>query len=255
MNYKSGLFTVFALLSLSFVRGASGETFDSSHKLYGEVLSIYVKDGLVDYSGLKSNPRDLGAYLESTAQVTRREFEGSTGEEQLAFLINLYNARTLQLVVDNYPVKSIRDTGSGAKGPWDIDFIPLFGEKISLNTLENGIIRKQYREPRVHFVLVCAAMGCPPLLSEPYVADKLDKQLETQTKKFLGDPLRNSVDRGNKILRLSPIFEWYKADFEAVSGSVQDFLKTYYADVPLGEYGIAYTDYDWSLNDTSARVK
>ncbi len=255
MNYISGLLTVFVLLSFVFIRGASGETFDRSHKLYGEVLSLYVKDGLVDYIGLKSNPGDLEAYLESTAQVTGREFEGSTREEQLAFLIDLYNARTLQLVVDNYPVKSIRDIGSGAKGPWDIDFIPLFGEKISLNTLENGIIRKKYGEPRVHFVLVCAAMGCPPLLSEPYVADKLDKQLETQTKKFLDDPRRNSVDRGNKILRLSPIFKWYKADFETKSGSVQDFLKSHYTDVPPGEYRIVYAEYDWSLNDKSAKVK
>ncbi len=252
MNYKLVLLGILFLPYFTFIRGASGEAFDSSHKLYADVLSDYVKDGLVDYADLKSDPGDLRAYLESTAKVTRREFEGWTTNEQLAFLINLYNARTLGLIIDNYPVKSIRDIGSGGKGPWEEPVVKLFGETITLNSLEHGIIRKNYKEPSIHFVLVCAAIGCPPLLDEPYLADKLDNQLEAQTKKFLADTGKNSVDRENKILRISPIFMWYTEDFKAEAGSVPGFLNKYYGNEPLQGYIIVYTDYGWSLNDASA---
>jgi hypothetical protein len=229
--------------------------FDDTHGLYGQVLTLYVKDGLVDYRGLKSNPRDLNSYLESAAQVTRKEFDSWSKDEQLAFLINLYNARTLELIVKNYPVKSIKDIGNGGKGPWEEPVVELFGETITLNTLENGMIRRNYKEPRIHFALVCAAMGCPPLSAEPYSAGKLDDQLEAQTKKFLEDTEKNSVDRNNKTIRLSPIFEWYAADFESAAGSVPGFLKKYYGDLTHGQYIIVYTDYDWSLNDTAAKGK
>lgn len=254
MNYKSGLLTVFLFL-LAFIREAAGEPFDGSHKLYGEVLSVYVKDGLVDYRGIKSDPDDLSAYIESTEKVTLEEFERWTEGKRLAFLINLYNARTLDLVAGHYPVKSIRDIGSGGMGPWDEPVVRLFGENISLNALEHGMIRKNYKEPRIHFALVCAAIGCPPLLDEPYAGERLDEQLEAQARKFLADTGKNSVDRENKIIRLSPIFEWYAEDFEAGAGSVPGFLKKYYGSLPLEEYNIVYTEYDWSLNDISAEAK
>ncbi|MEW6146240.1 MAG: DUF547 domain-containing protein [Thermodesulfobacteriota bacterium] len=187
--------------------------------------------------------------------MTRREFEGWTRDEQLAFLINVYNAETLDLVIQNYPVKSIKEIGSGGKGPWEEPVVELFGETITLNALENGIIRKNFKEPKIHFALVCAAMGCPPLSGETYVAARLDSQLEAQTKKFLADTEKNSVDRINKTIRLSPIFEWYAADFESGAGSVPGFLKEYYGDITNGQYIIVYTDYDWSLNDISSEAK
>jgi len=249
------LWTFVLSLVIWTVSEASSSAFDDSYGTYGKVLSLCVRDGLVDYRGLKSDPGDLEAYLESTAKVTRKDFESWPEYEQLAFLINLYNARTLELIVDNYPVKSIRDIGSGGKGPWDEPVVALFGETITLNSLEHGIIRKNYKEPRIHFALVCAAVGCPPLLDEPYLADKLDNQLEARTKEFLSDPKKNSVDRGNKIIRLSPLFEWYAEDFKAEAGSVPGFLKKYYENEPFKGYIIVYTDYDWSLNDISAIVK
>lgn len=255
INWKSRLLGILVLLTIAFFHEASGEAFDKTHKLYGEVLSLYVKDGLVDYTGLKSDPGGLEAYLESTAKVTRQDFEGWPEDEQLAFLLNLYNARTLGLIVENYPVKSIRDTGSGGKGPWDKPFVKLFGETITLNSLENGIIRRNYKDPRIHFVLVCAATGCPPLLDRPYLAGSLDNQLEARTKKFLSDSGKNSVDRENKILRISPVFEWYAEDFKSEAGSVPGFLKKYYGNEPLQGYIIVYTDYDWSLNDISAKAE
>jgi hypothetical protein len=245
-------FFSFLVLTMS---AEPSSAFDHSYSLYGNVLSRYVKNGLVDYTGLKSNSRDLRSYLESTEHVSRQEFESWPQEEQLAFLINLYNARTLELVIDNYPVKSIKDIGSGGKGPWDEPVVKVFGDTISLNELENGMIRKDYKDPRIHFTLVCAATGCPPLLDKPYVGTGLDAQLETQTKRFLSDTRKNSLDEKSKTLRLSPIFEWYTGDFEAEAGSVPGFLKEYYGEIPLDGHIIVYTDYDWSLNDISDKMK
>jgi Protein of unknown function, DUF547 len=233
---------------------AASLAFDDSNQLYKNVLSLYVKYGLVDYSRLKSNPGDLNGYLERTALVGKCEFDGWTKDEQLAFLINLYNARTLRLVIAHYPVKSIRDIG-GAKGPWEEPIVTLFGETVTLDALENGIIRKNYNDPRVHFALVCAAKGCPPLSGEPYNAENLNKQLETQTQKFLADASKNSVDSKNKIIRLSPIFNWYGDDFSRAAGSVKNFIKPYYLNSPVEEFKIEYTYYDWSLNDSSAERK
>lgn len=241
-------------LVISTVFAASSSAFDNSHGAYGKVLSLYVRDGLVDYRGLKSDPGGLEAYLESTAKVTKQDFESWPEDERLAFLINLYNARTLGLIVNHYPVKSIRDIGNGGKGAWDEPVVKLFGETITLNSLEHGIIRRNYNDPRIHFALVCAAMGCPTLLDRPYLAGNLGNQLEARTKKFLSEPEKNSVDRENKILRISPIFVWYAEDFKSDAGSVPGFLKKYYIDTPLEEYKIVYTGYDWSLNDISAKA-
>lgn len=249
------LWTFVLSLVIWTVSEASPSAFDNSHGTYGKVLSLYVRDGLVDYSGLKSDPGGLEAYLESTAKVTRQDFESWPEDEQLAFLINIYNARTLELIVDNYPVKSIRDIANGGKGPWDVPVVKLFGETITLNSLEHGIIRRNYKDPRIHFALVCAARGCPPLLGEPYLGGSLQNQLEALTKIFLDDPGKNSVDGKNKIIRLSPIFEWYAEDFKSDAGSVPGFLKKYYGNKPFNGYIIVYTDYDWSLNDIPTKVK
>ncbi len=255
MKYITSFFILLLFTLPALAQGASSEKFDHEHRLYGNVLALYVKDGLVDYGGLKSNPADLRAYLESTGEVTEAEFDGWSENEQLAFLINLYNARTLELIIDNYPLKSIRDIQTGGVGPWDQPLVNLFGKTITLNTLEHGIIRKNYKEPSIHFALVCAAMGCPPLLNEPYLADNLENQLEAQTKKFLADAEKNSPDRKNKTMNLSPIFKWYGEDFVSAAGSVPGFLKKYYIDMPIEGYNIEYTQYDWSLNDASAKTK
>lgn len=226
---------------------------DKAQVLYGNVLRSYVKDGLVDYKELKSNPGDLDSYLMLTAGAARKNFDKWTAYEQLAFLLNLYNARTLKLILDNYPVGSIKEIGDGSKGPWDDPVVELFGKNVSLNTLENEYIRKSYKEPRIHFALVCAARGCPPLLNEPYKAGTLDAQLESQTRKFLSDQTKNYVDAENKVLRLSPIFLWYAEDFKGQSASVIEFVEPYYNNMNLDDYTVEYTEYDWSLNEISTK--
>ena len=176
--------------------------------------------------------------------------------QQLAFFINAYNAYTLQLIIDHYPVKSIKDIGSFFKGPWDQPAVRLFGRTLTLNNLEHDIIRKDYPDPRIHFALVCAAHGCPPLRDEAYVADHLEEQLDDQARQFLATPAKNRVDAGARTVYLSPIFKWYGADFEKKHGSVLAALEPYWPKASVGalaqgHFKIRYSDYDWSLNQTT----
>lgn len=222
------------------------------NQLYEKVLKTYVNEGLVNYSDLKTNSQDLNQYLQQTSQITKEEFSKWNTSKQLAFLINLYNAQTLSLIVDNYPVKSIKDIASDSGGPWEQPIVNLFGNKISLNALEHEVIRKNYPEARVHFALVCAALGCPELINTPYQSAILDKQLDDQTRVFLMDSSKNSIDTSTEVLRLSPIFDWFKEDFISKSGSVIEFVNPYFSNQATEEFKIEYTNYDWSLNDYSA---
>lgn len=242
----------FLLLTLASV-GEESEEFDQSHSIYGTVLRAYVKDGSVDYAGLKSNPGDLELYLERTSLVSGDEFDKWPRDEQLAFLINLYNARTLDLVRVNYPVGSIREIASDSGGPWEQPIVRLFGEKITLNALEHEVIRKNYSEPRTHFALVCAAKGCPVLPDEAYLGPALQGQLEAQTREFLTDADKNSIDTENQIVRLSPLFKWFAEDFSAKSGSVAEFINPYFQNMAGADFKIEYTDYDWSLNGAESK--
>ena len=246
------------LVSLAItLGGVESPDFDHAHTRLDTVLAEYVEDGLVDYRGLKEGRAPLDAYLAEAGAVPVAAFQRWSKDEQLAFLINVYNGTTLQLIVDHYPVKSIKSIGSFLKGPWDQESVLLFGKRITLDTLEHKIIRKNYREPRIHFALVCAAMGCPPLRSLAFVGAHLDAQLNDQAQSFLGSTQKNRVDGEKKKLYLSPIFKWYRDDFEATSESLAAFVAPYLgaAGQPsdLEGYDIGFTDYDWSLNDQAAR--
>lgn len=238
---------------LTSAAGHAGD-FDPTYALYAEALKSYTVDGLVDYAALKAHPGDLDRYLDDSAAVSRQDFSSWSREQRLAFLINLYNASTLRLIVDHYPLKSIKDIGNILKGPWDQEVVRLFGKAVTLNTLEHKIIRPDYQEPRVHFALVCAAMGCPPLRGEPYVAAKLDAQLDDQGRIFLSTTRKNRVDSAAKIIYLSPIFKWYAEDFDKKAGGVQDSVRPYFPEaaaksLAADRYKVRYTDYDWSLNE------
>jgi hypothetical protein len=225
----------------------SGTNFDHQYKNYGLILNDHVKNGSVDYRKLKSNSDGLDLVLVEFAGVSREEFDAWDKQKQLAYLINLYNAATLDLVVDNYPLGSIKDIGK----PWNKKIVNLHGDTISLNQLEHEIIRKNYKEPRIHFALVCAAKGCPVLISDAYVGSKLESQLDTVTKNFLSASDKNKIDDANQVIIVSPIFDWFADDFSAKSGSVVEFIAPYYSKNPedLKSYQIKYTNYDWSLND------
>lgn len=209
-----------------------------------QVLKQYVEDGTVDYQGLKANPQRLGNYLAQAGEVKESEFNARTKDEQLAFLINLYNAATLQLILDHYPLESIKKIGNLFKGPWDQPVVSLFGDRITLNTLEHEIIRKRYPDPRVHMALVCAAKGCPPLRSEAYTADRLNEQLDDQSRIYLASPAGLVLDQSKGEARISSIFKWYGEDFPSVRAFVEK-----YSEQSLDGLKIKYVDYDWFLNE------
>jgi len=207
---------------------------------------------MVSYSALKQTPKDLDRYLREANVVEESDFREWRREEQLAFLINLYNASVLKLIVDHYPVSSVKSIGGWFGRPWDVEVVPLFGNVATLSYLEHELIRK-YNEPRVHFALVCGALGCPELRAEPYVPQKLDAQLTDQGRKFLRDRAKNRIDPETRTLYLSPIFKWFADDFKKHSGSVVKFVQHYRPDLPDAQWKIRYTDYSWSLNDSSPR--
>lgn len=222
----------------------AGMAFAVSAQSFDDLLKQFVVAGRVDYQGLHANTRPLKNYLWQAGKVSESEFKSWGEKQQLAFLINLYNASTLQLIVDHYPVRSIKDIRSLFKGPWDQPVVPMFGKKITLNELEHGIIRKQYRDPRVHMALVCAAKGCPILRGEAYTAENLDEQLDDQSRAYLATSTGLVIDRQKGLASISSIFKWYGDDF----ASVPAFIEKY----SLGNIQglkIKYLDYDWSLNE------
>jgi len=240
-----------ALSCATLTSRVAAADFDQSHAIFDGVLKQYVKNARVDYAALKAHPQDLNRYLDQVAAVSKAEFKKWSEPQQIAFLSNAYNAYTLRLIIDNYPLKSIKDIGNVFKGPWDQPMVKLFGQTITLSTVEHKILRVDYAEPRLHFVLVCAAQGCPPLRGEAYVGKRLEGQLVDQAKQFLAESTKNRIVATERTVYLSPIFKWYGGDFEKKSGSVLAVLKPYWPGkvVTTDGFKIRYTDYDWSLNE------
>jgi hypothetical protein len=233
---------------------AAAEDFDHSHGRFATVLSRFVNADGVDYAGLKAAPADLDAYLAEIAAVKRSDFDAWPREQRLSLLLNLYNARTLRLILDHHPISSIRKIGTLPGAAWRQLIVRFGGEVMSLDHLENKIIRPDYAEPRIHFALVCAAKGCPPLRTEPYTATKLTEQLDDQARQFLATEAKNRFDSSTSTLWLSPIFDWYEKDFTAVAGSLEMYVRPFLTDTArqavdsAKKIRVRFTDYDWSLN-------
>lgn len=218
----------------------------------------------VDYAGMSEDSSALDSYLAAAAAVGKLTFDNWSQEAQLAFLINVYNAATVALILTEYPaLDSIRDLGSFLRSPWSSPIVSLFGEKVSLDTIEHDMIRgwNIYNEPRIHFAVNCAAVGCPPLRAEAYIGEKLTRQLDDNTRLFLSDRPRNYLD--GKRLHVSKIFDWYAEDFNRGwqgIDSLEEFLALYsealgmtaeqQAALLKGELSIRYLRYDWGLNRT-----
>lgn len=237
---------------------------------WNELLAEHVhsdndgKSTYVDYAGIHQQREKLELYLQELSAVESSTFENYTRDQQLAFLINAYNAFTVDLILTEWPdIDSIRDIGSFWRSPWKLDFIALLGQSVSLDQIEHEWIRGsgRYEEPRIHFAVNCASIGCPALRAEAYIAERLDQQLEEQTTQFLSDTSRNRLPDEETLL-ISEIFDWYREDFEDGRMGyerLEDFLLNYTdalnmseASVQLllsGEIEIDFLDYDWSLND------
>ena len=247
---------------------------DFDHRAWDKLLRQHVvatdNDAVTtfDYAGLLDQQVELDLYLEQLAAVNLAEFERWPHTAQLAFLINAYNASTVKLVLSGYPgIDSIKDLGSWLNTPWEKQFIPLLGSSRSLDDIEHGLIRDsgRYREPRIHFAVNCASIGCPSLRAEAYTAERLDAQLEDQTRLFLSDRTRNRLQ--GSILSVSPLFKWYRKDFEkgrSEFDSLDSFFSAYAPALALqdndiknlqaGKIRIEYLNYDWRLNDAGLAV-
>ena len=237
------------ILLLWFVVPWKALGFDHDYRLWNEVLTSQVKNGLVDYGAIEGDPKNLDMFVTQAAAVTESEFKTWSTSQQLAYLINLYNAVTIQLVIEEYPISSIKDLGGIFKDPWKMDRVPLFHQMVNLDYLEHDVIDADYEDPRVHFALVYSAKGSPNLRSYAYIADSLYLQLEDQAIGFLQhNPEKNHYDSEANVLYLSPIFKWYAKNFEQAAGTVLDYVKRYIPGLQ-DDAKIKYTDFDWSLND------
>lgn len=244
------------------VRGevTAPDSFD--HAAFDEVLAAYVDDeGRVDYARLKETGA-LRPYLQQLAQADPSNLDPA---ERLAFWINAYNAQAIKLILDNYPVESIRRiTPVSVPGtsvniprvndPFQLEFATIGGETYSLDHIEHEIIRSRFNEPRIHFALVCAAISCPRLRREAYTGAELDRQLGDQANIFLHDEAKNQIPAGASTIRLSKIFDWFGGDFGRNVAQRQAFLAPYFeGDVreklETGAYDIEFLDYDWALNE------
>lgn len=226
---------------------ASASAFDHTHSSWSYLLGKHVKTTGVDYTTFVKDNSEVDSYLKTLEDVSRSDFNGWTGPNQLAFLINLYNAATIDLVLEHYPIRSFKDEIGGKEGPWKVRFVKALGKTYTLDEIEHELIRKYYAEPRIHFAVNCASEGCPPLRNEAFTGAKLEGQLAEQTKSFLAKKDANYFD--GRTLHLSSIFDWFKEDFIKKSGSVEAFVAPYFSGSNIKKgTPIKYTEYGWSLN-------
>ena len=246
---------LFALLaSFYMVTGAADPQSIAStetvvdHSLYGELLKKYVRNGKVDYAGFKAEETKLDRYLKILENVDPARL---SRYEQFAFYANAYNAWTIKLILSGYPgVTSIKDLGSLIKSPWKKKIVHIDGEVISLDHVEHEILRPRYKDARVHFAINCAAKSCPPLQSEPFRGDSLNRQLDDATRSFINDPKSYRLE--DNELYVSRIFKWFSEDFN--DDVIGFFLKYATADLikeleaKSDRINVKYLQYDWSLN-------
>ena len=261
--------TLLAILALALALPAAA--LDHTHAAWGALLAKHVRyaengnASRVDYAGLARDRAQLKAVLADYERVTRAEFDGWSKPQQQAFLINAYNAFTVEKILTRYPnIRSIRDFGTIFGNPWKDKFFTLFGQPAYLDLVEHEILRKEgvYDEPRVHVAVVCASIGCPMLRNEPFVPERLDAQLEDGMRRFLSDRTRNRYNPQSKRLELSRIFDWYGKDFErghrgytsvkATAAKYADLLADSPEDraaVREQKADVGFLEYDWALND------
>jgi hypothetical protein len=238
--------------------GAERGGMNERHALFSQLLGEHVEAGRVDYTALCRDPR-LATYCARLSTIDPDTIDHE--KARLAFWIDAYNALTLKVICDNYPVKSINDLSRGGdagtvQGIWDRALFVVGGKKLSLNRIEHEIIRPRFNDPRIHFALVCAARSCAPLRSEAYEGASVDGQLDDQGRAFFSDATKNRFDVKKKVAYLSRILEWYASDFgdgsEQVLLAIVRFLPAEVAaDIRSrpGAWRIEYVEYDWSLND------
>ena len=221
-----------------------------SHSSWTSILKEYVdSEGMVDYAGIKEDPAEFHKYLDSLSENPPQK--SWSRAEKLAYWINVYNAFTVKLIVDNHPVESIRDLHPtlyvpGVNTVWHKEFFEIGGEETSLDHVEHGILREEFDEPRIHFAINCASFSCPELRREAFVAERLESQLQEQAVLFINDPKRNRI--GENRVTISKIFKWFTGDFTE-NGSIIDYLNKYSKTEIDPNADVDYMDYNWELNE------
>jgi hypothetical protein len=254
------------MLLLALWAGAAQAQFDHGYAAWDALTKKHVKwlpdnkQSRVDYAAFQADRSELKKVLDTLSAVPRAEFDGWSQAQRMAFLINAYNAFTVELILTRYPdLKSIKDLGSFVQSPWKKKFFRLLGEERHLDWIEHEQLRPLYAEPRVHAAVNCASIGCPALRNEAFTAARLEAQLEDGMQRFLGDRTRNRVRAGK--LEVSLIFKWFREDFERGQqgfAKLEDVFARYalalsddaavQARLRERAVPVGHLDYDWSLN-------
>ena len=264
---------IFQLLATTALLAASSAfaQFDQSHKAFDDLLKkhvTYITNGSasqVSYAGFLQDRAALKEYLDAVSAVPEASYKSWNKNQQLAFLINAYNAYTIELILTKYPnLKSIRDLGGTFSKPWSLKFFNLFGKETNLDNIEHDMIRAEgvFNDPRIHVAVVCASIGCPMLRNDVFTGDKIDAQLDDAMSRFFSDRSRNRYNSESKKLEVTKLLDWYKKDFtkgykgfasvEAVLGKYADKLAddpAARAEIKAGKIAITHLDYNWNLND------
>lgn len=232
--HRSVLLLALIVPSISFALSAETTppaTMEREHRAWSSLLRKYVRDGLVDYQSWKSQGvSDLNSYLATLSSICTAQERAASRAERLAFWVNAYNAFTIKLILDHYPIKSIRSIGLLPSAAFRSKFnsMPGLGKgDLSLDEIENDILRKELREPRIHFAIVCASKSCPKLRSEAYRAEAVDAQLEQAARDFIQDSSKNRYDASKRTFYASSVFKWFREDFERAKGSLAAFIGQY----------------------------
>ena len=217
---------------------------EENHVIFDKLLKKYVSSsGKVNYKGFKADKQKLESYIKHM-QVLYKDLKVWNKNKRLAYWINVYNANTIKLILDNYPVTSITKLKNGK--PWDYKIIELGDKKYTLNDIENKIIRPRFKEPRIHFAVNCAAKSCPKLLNKAWTEHNIQRYLTKQTKAFLANTKENTITE-NKVV-LSKIFDWYKADFGGDNAKLIAFINKY-SNTKVNENAkVSFNEYVWDLN-------
>jgi len=220
-----------------------------THEQWTQLLQKHVSDaGNVDYEGFIQDSVAFQEYLSLLSNHHPNDTHW-TQQQQLAYWINAYNAFTVQLIVDHYPIDGIKEIKGGVpfvNSVWDIKFINIEDRTYDLNNIEHGILRKHFEEPRIHFAINCASVSCPALLNEAYISEHIEEQLDLMAVRFINDLSRNEISA--EKIKISKIFKWFSGDFKK-KGDLKTFLNKY-ANTKINDYAsIDYLDYNWNLNN------
>lgn len=247
-GYRLSIAVLFILFSPVLVQAD-----DFDHSVYDELLQKHVDEtGRVNYRDwIKQDLQLFKAYM---ARLGNADLSNMSENARFAFWINAYNACTILGVINRYPLESVRPSFLGIPNQsfFNESVYEVAGKVYSLNDIEHGILRTVFKDPRLHFSIVCASIGCPNLHNRAFAAGDLDKALDERTRKFINDPLKNFVDEKEKTIYLSKIFKWFEEDFERTHGSVKSFVIAYlkYPDpAALETFDLDHLSYNWNLNE------